>query len=365
MKLATASQLNDFLRHEVPSLCKKYKRPPQTPRMVADPIEKADYVLVPDNAIPQNLDRLQSLAQAAELNNRLDEAWKLWTRYNTASKGTGDHAAQAFARIGRRMEAMKPIPASAWSQARRVESLGLRWAGRIEMRDSIGREPQIQGSFCLGLCPVTTEQFEEFVKDGGFDRKELWTEPGWAWFEREGSPDKYNARLSPPDHPRILVCWHEAMAFARWLNKTFTAEELGIPPNWSVRLPVEAEWQRAAQHTDNRLFPWGNSAAEIDSRCNCPGLGLRKTSIVGGFPQGKAVCGAEDLAGNVYEWCLDSARGGFDLTRGMLDSKAARGGSFKRGTMRCVDRVAVNANWHGEDIGFRLVASSSAPSGLP
>jgi gamma-glutamyl hercynylcysteine S-oxide synthase len=42
------------------------------------------------------------------------------------------------------------------------------------------------GAYRIDRAPVTNAQFREFVEDGGYARRELWSEQGWALREREG-----------------------------------------------------------------------------------------------------------------------------------------------------------------------------------
>ena len=69
-----------------------------------------------------------------------------------------------------------------------------------------------------------------------------------------------------------------------------------------MTLPSEAQWERAARHTDGRTYPWGE-ADDVAQRCNMSDTGIGSTSAVGIFPRGNAFCGAADMAGNVWEWC--------------------------------------------------------------
>ena len=179
-------------------------------------------------------------------------------------------------------------------------------SGKVSGWQDVAEFPHRVGHpFCVAAFPVTVAQFELFIQDGGYAREELWTKAGWQWREREQRtrPDDYESPFQTPNHPRVGVTWYEAVAFCNWVNAAFTPEELKLPGGWKVRLPSEAEWERAARHTDGRNFPWdpkGN--AEPASRCNCAEARLRQTSAVGLFPSGKAECGAHDMAGNVWEW---------------------------------------------------------------
>jgi formylglycine-generating enzyme len=121
-----------------------------------------------------------------------------------------------------------------------------------------------------------------------------------------------------PDHPVKEVTWYGAVRYCDWLSL-----QGGLPRayqhsgNWACnggdpygahgyRLPTDAEWEYAAQYDDERIYPWGNEAADC-SRANfwpeyyCVGW----TSPVGSYPDAPAALGLSDMAGNVFEWCND------------------------------------------------------------
>ena len=88
------------------------------------------------------------------------------------------------------------------------------------------------------------------------------------------------------------VNWHDARAYCQWL-----AEETGKV----VRLPTEAEWEKAARGTDGREYPWGDGFDQ--GRCNTGASLIRDTTSVGTYsPQGDSPYWAVDMAGNVCEW---------------------------------------------------------------
>jgi gamma-glutamyl hercynylcysteine S-oxide synthase len=99
------------------------------------------------------------------------------------------------------------------------------------------------GPYAIDRAPVTNAQYRDFVEDGGYRRRELWSDEGWAAREAEDwqrprywTADGGERRFDrvgeiEPDLPVMHVSWFEADAYARWRG---------------ARLPTEAEWERAA-----------------------------------------------------------------------------------------------------------------------
>jgi iron(II)-dependent oxidoreductase len=87
------------------------------------------------------------------------------------------------------------------------------------------------GAFQIARRPVTNASWMTFSEGGGYERREWWSDEGWAWKEEY---DITHHRSVAAGHPRAPVChvsWFEADAFARAHH---------------MRLPSEAEWERAA-----------------------------------------------------------------------------------------------------------------------
>ncbi len=140
--------------------------------------------------------------------------------------------------------------------------------------------------FYMSRCAVKNAEYEQFDRAHQANRS-------------PGAGDR---------HPVVYVSYLDAVKFCQWLS---TRERR------KYRLPTEAEWEYAAKGNDARKFPWGN----YDGRGDLANFADRNTvfawsdrdiddgypesSPVGAFPLGASPFGIEDMAGNVWEWCLD------------------------------------------------------------
>jgi len=104
-------------------------------------------------------------------------------------------------------------------------------------------------AYRIARRPVTNAQYREFVADGGYRRRELWSAAGWEWLRAERIEPPAGASDGHPDAPVCHVSFHEAQAFARWRG---------------ARLPTEAEWERAADLLDGVGIAWEWTATEFD-----------------------------------------------------------------------------------------------------
>ena len=204
---------------------------------------------------------------------------------------------------------------------------------------------------------ITYAQFQAFVDaPDGFD------DPRW-W---EGMPDEYKQparrtqRTRIANAPRDKVSWYKAVAFARWLDTKY--REYGLfgqfgGGSWMVRLPTEWEWQwMAGGGAEARVYPWGDDWRE--GYANTAEAGLSRTTAVGMYPHGAANCGALDVAGNLFEWCLNDKSNPKIIDGYSNDnSKVLRGGSFNYNQHRTTvsyRSFCVNPYNRSVNVGLRL-----------
>jgi len=170
-------------------------------------------------------------------------------------------------------------------------------------------------SYKAAKYPVTNAQYELFVETGGYGERRYWTAAGWAEKEKPQrrpwhaendpllpwtGPRFQEEPFSLSNHPVIGVSWYEAVAYCRWLTEVL--RDCGeLAEGWLIRLPTEAEWEKAARGTDGRTYPWGEKFDP--EKANGKETEVKSTNAVGIFPDGASPYGCHDMAGNVWEWC--------------------------------------------------------------
>ncbi|MBW4509496.1 MAG: GUN4 domain-containing protein [Scytonematopsis contorta HA4267-MV1] len=98
-KCATVERLNQYLNFRVPEIARHYNKAKQTPYIIAEPITKSHFILVPKYATLTDIATIKNDAFEAELKQDLDLAEQLWIRILAASSGTYFQAIQAIQRI--------------------------------------------------------------------------------------------------------------------------------------------------------------------------------------------------------------------------------------------------------------------------
>ena len=140
-------------------------------------------------------------------------------------------------------------------------------------------------AYYIDVNEVTNAEFKDFVL----------ANPAWQkdTIDDKFADDNYlndwngnNFPLGKSEHPVRYVSWYAATAYAVWVDK---------------RLPTEAEWEKAARGgLKRKQYPWGNGINF--NRANY-GKKIGQTTPVGEYPPNDY--GVHDIAGNVWEWCLD------------------------------------------------------------
>ncbi len=157
-------------------------------------------------------------------------------------------------------------------------------------------------SFEIDQYKITNGQYLEFIRAGGYERREFWRDDAWEWknasgishpvfWKREGnqwlSCAMFREMPLPLDWP-VYVSHAEASAYARWAGK---------------QLPTEEQWHRAAYGTPqgvDRSYPWG--AAEPHAELGNFDFQYWDPAPVNAFPLNVSAFGVEGMLGNGWEW---------------------------------------------------------------
>ena len=149
-------------------------------------------------------------------------------------------------------------------------------------------------AFYMDETEVTNLQFKEFLLEN----------PRWqkgrvnAQFADTNYLSSWNGNNYPQgkaNHPVVYVSWYAAMAYSEWADK---------------RLPTEAEWEYAARGgLKGKKYPNGNTITARDANF---GRNVGNTTPVGRYAANGY--GLYDMAGNVWEWCLDEYDSEFYFT---------------------------------------------------
>jgi hypothetical protein len=98
--------------------------------------------------------------------------------------------------------------------------------------------------YYMGRFPVTNGQYVAYAKAKGIKH------PVVGWEKKR-------------KHPVVNVSWKDAVAYCAWLNDVLKGK---LPSDLILRLPTEAEWEKAARGEKGLIYPWGDTFYK--SKCN-------------------------------------------------------------------------------------------------
>ena len=195
--------------------------------------------------------------------------------------------------------------------------------------------------FLMDKTAVTWRQYKKFT---GVTGTPLPPEPFWGTHE---------------DHPVVFVTWEDGRAYCEWAGG---------------RLPTEAEREKAARGTDKRMYPWGNEPPDAERAVHRRSWGFGATDPVGAHPSGASPYGVLDIAGNVWEWCMDWYDKDYYSVSPRRDPKGptkgiahvVRGGSWdsRPDVLSCSCRSFGSIGYREGDFGFRCAMNAPRTSSI-
>jgi formylglycine-generating enzyme required for sulfatase activity len=249
----------------------------------------------PDAAIRQLMSRMKAMS-AASLSSFSHE-WKMLPQEQVAIAATKPASSAP--------EGMVKIPGG--NYVFRVQGI------EVEGFDDIGVDVQFPWEnsarrfhehsmelkpYYIDKYPVTNAEFKKFMDETHYRPKD----------DLNFLKDWTNGAI-PADWENRPVTWisiEDARAYAKWAGK---------------RLPHEWEWQFAAQGTDDRIYPWGETWDAKSVPEPQTDRTMRGPDKVDAHPAGASPFGVMDMVGNVWQWTDEYVD---DHTRGGI----LRGGSY-------------------------------------
>jgi formylglycine-generating enzyme required for sulfatase activity len=194
-------------------------------------------------------------------------------------------------------------------------------------------------AFEMAVYPVTCADYAAFLDDSSRD-----------------PPRDWSLFAVAPELPVVGVSWLDCQAYCDWHNARTSA--------FAVRLPTEAEWERAARGgVEGRRYPWSDEIPgwiPEGGRGPLPG----PWPVTLGEPNGFGIYG---ITANIHEWCADWYAGDFYASSPERNPsgpaqgvrRASRGGSWRHAVTisRCATRSRIDPSFRYTDYGFRVVRS--------
>ncbi len=227
--------------------------------------------------------------------------------------------------------------------------------------------------FWIGRYEVTNGEYAAFIAAGGYTTEAYWNPVGWDWrvaynitLPAYWNSNEYHGGGVPGNEgfPVNGVSWWEVDAYCRWAG---------------LRLPTEAEWEKAAKGSspNTPTYPWGEGISGVRANYWNSGdpyeydgwttpVGYYDGRDHGGFQtiDSPSPYGLYDVAGNVWEWTSTKYEGyPYDPNDGRENPpttfdeccRVHRGGSWGSPThdLRCANRYGSTPGGQYYYYGFR------------
>jgi formylglycine-generating enzyme required for sulfatase activity len=245
-------------------------------------------------------------------------------------------------------ESFREVPAGELTMGRddNVDSLG-------KMVDRLLPHPVAVESFYLGETEVTNREFAAFVA-----QNPQWSPANAGALIASGEANEQYladwANAKPPagkdDLPVTSVSFFAANAYCDWLTKYVQA----VLPGYAARLPYESEWEWAARGGLRGVpFPLGGKpGAAVFYHKGINGPSRAGASEPNGY-------GLRDMAGNVWQWCLDS----YAPSAYLLSSlDPALNASYEKAYAPGPDRVVRGGSWNNQSEQITVFTRGSQPA---
>ncbi|MBI3272050.1 MAG: SUMF1/EgtB/PvdO family nonheme iron enzyme [Planctomycetes bacterium] len=223
--------------------------------------------------------------------------------------------------------------------------------GSADQEDACPLHNVVLDAYLIGRFPVTNAQYGAFCRATGHAPPS--PPPSGAGHAAYFMLSQYR------EYPVIGVSWDDATAYCTWAG---------------LRLPTEAEWERAAGWDDAaaraRRYPWGEEPPDAERAVFGRTIGGGAyTELSGGKATGASPCGALDMGGNVWEWCADWYDAGAYAARAPLARSPAgpvsgslrvlRGGAWcdPPSSLHVAAREASDPSFREYKVGFRVARS--------
>ena len=144
--------------------------------------------------------------------------------------------------------------------------------------------------YLIDVFPVTNERYAKFLEalEKYNAHPSPWCHPDEPHNQIHIPKFWYNSKWNKPDYPVTGIDWWDAYAYCKWAGKSLT---------------TEAQWEKAARGTDGRAYPWGHDLP-TPAKCNFNKI-YGQITPVDKFPNDRSPYGCSNMAGNIWEWCLD------------------------------------------------------------